>query len=402
MTRGAESDERDSARAWLRVAAAFLAGAVSFGVLYSFGVFLKPIAREFHANVVEASAFFSLTAIVYYLFGAFAGRLSDLFGPRLIVACGAAAVGLGLFFTAFAHRLWFGYLAYASGVGVGGACVYVPTLAAVGGWFVKRRNAALGIATAGNGIGSIAFPPLAAALIGRLGWRATDLVFAFLAPALLFVCAFLVGPPMAARAEGGARPLVRDLFTSREFVILYLSWVMVSSALFETIVFLPSFARAHGTGRIAAAALVSTIGGSGVAGRLAFGPAGDRLEALALFKLTCLIMALSYAIWLFLPSYGWLLVFAVIFGISYGTRFAALPAVLIDYFGIPGLGTTLGLFLTASGLAALIGPMLAGLAIDLEGGFKGAVLFAFAMGLLGFVALLPLRGRRGRERDPLR
>jgi hypothetical protein len=33
------------------------------GVIYSFGVFLKPMAAEFDANAAGESAFFSITAV---------------------------------------------------------------------------------------------------------------------------------------------------------------------------------------------------------------------------------------------------------------------------------------------------------------------------------------------------
>ena len=86
----------DSPRAWLMVAAAFLASFVVFGVIYSFGVFLKPMAAEFDANAVGASAFFSITAAVFYASGAVTGRLADRYEPRRIVAireCSAAFNG---------------------------------------------------------------------------------------------------------------------------------------------------------------------------------------------------------------------------------------------------------------------------------------------------------------------
>jgi MFS family permease len=104
-------------------------------------------------------------------------------------------------------------------------------------------------------------------------------------------------------------------------------------------------------------------------------------------------MAVSYAIWLLSSSYLWLAVFAVVLGINYGSRIAAVPAVLIGLFGVDGLGTTLGVFFTATGLAALLGPTLAGVAIELSGGYRGGILFALATGLLGFVAILPVRSR---------
>ena len=44
MDRDLVSTKPDSVRAWLMVVATFLAGFVVFGVIYSFGVFLKPMA----------------------------------------------------------------------------------------------------------------------------------------------------------------------------------------------------------------------------------------------------------------------------------------------------------------------------------------------------------------------
>jgi MFS family permease len=167
----------DTGRAWLVVAAAFSSSFVVFGVVYSFGVFLQPIADEFHADSAATSAFFSITAAVYYGLGAFAGRAADRFGPRAVVAAGAAILGLGLGLTALVDQIWAGYLTYGLGVGIGGACCYVPPLAAVGGWFVKHRNTALGVAAAGTGAGTMAVPPIAAALIHHFGWRLTDVSF---------------------------------------------------------------------------------------------------------------------------------------------------------------------------------------------------------------------------------
>ncbi|MGH7095328.1 MAG: hypothetical protein ACREFB_17585, partial [Stellaceae bacterium] len=93
----------DSRRAWLVVLSAFAASFVVFGVVYSFGVFLKPVAAEFDAGPAAAAAFFSITVAVYYALGAFAGNAADRFGPRAIVATGAAILGLGLCLTALVH-----------------------------------------------------------------------------------------------------------------------------------------------------------------------------------------------------------------------------------------------------------------------------------------------------------
>src|SRR5271169_6337733 len=161
----------DSPRAWRMVAAAFVAMCAVYGVAYSFGAFFKPMAAEFGARRSATSAVFSITVLVWCFLGPVTGHLSDRFGPRIVVATGAVVMSIGLALTSMIDRLWLGYITYGIGVGVGVACAYVPMVAVVGGWFIRRRNTALGIAVAGIGFGTVCGAPLSAALISHLGWR---------------------------------------------------------------------------------------------------------------------------------------------------------------------------------------------------------------------------------------
>ena len=56
--------ELDSPRAWVIAFAAF-SMFTTFGVVYSFGAFVKPMAAEFHSNRAAISAVFSITAFIY-------------------------------------------------------------------------------------------------------------------------------------------------------------------------------------------------------------------------------------------------------------------------------------------------------------------------------------------------
>lgn len=391
---GADTTAIDSVRAWIIVVASFFSSSIVFGTIYSFGVFLKPMAGEFHVNSASISIVFSITSIIFYVLAAPAGRLADRYGPRTVIAAGAAVLGSGLCLTAIAGNIWLAYLTYGIGVGVGGAGCYIPPLAAVGGWFSRRRNLALGIAAAGTGAGTLVFPPVAAALIQHFGWRTAYAAFGVAGAAILFACAVAMQTPPMSRTQANSGPKLGHLLRSRAFLLLYLSWVLATTALLVPFVFLPAFARDHGASEIAAAALVSTIGGTSIFGRVILGPLADRIGVQLLFKLTVLMMAVSYAIWL-LSSYVWLVLFAVVLGTSYGSRIAAVPAVLIELFGSENLGSTLGVFFTASAVSALLGPTLAGFAVELSGGYRGGILFALATGLLGFAAIVPLRRDSG-------
>jgi MFS family permease len=381
--------EPDSGAGWLAVLSAFIAGFVVFGVMYSFGVFFTPMEVEFHASHTATSVFFAVTGMLFYLFGSITGWLSDRFGPQRIVAAGAVIMGAGLALTAAAPRMWIGYLAYSAGAGIGASCAYIPTLALVGGWFTRHRTTALGVAAAGTGCGTLLVPPVAAVLIQAFGWRTTYALFGAGSFVLLLICAWFARPPPLVRV-----PRATSLWAvvwSRPFALLYASWVLATTGLVTSMVFLPPFALAAGASPVAASALISIIGGMSVLGRGGIGFISRKVGSVPLYKLSVLVMAASYLLWLPFTGYGWLVAFAATLGFGYGLRIALTPVILIELFGLGNLGAVLGAFFTASSISSLCGPLIAGLIIDQTGSHQLGVAFALVMGILGFIAVAPLR-----------
>ncbi|MGA9016723.1 MAG: MFS transporter [Acetobacteraceae bacterium] len=366
---------------------AFTVGFVVFGTMYSFGAFFEPMAGEFRASRAATSAFFSI--LIFYLAGSVAGHFGDRLGPAVMTALGAAVMGGGLVLTGFIGQMWEGYLTYGIGVGIGAACAYMPTLAILGGWFNRQRNAALGTAAAGTGCGMLVVPPLSAALIERFGWRVTSMIVGVGCAVLLALVAMLVRPPPLAAADVH-RPL-GGIVRSFEFLMLYASWVLATIALFVPFVFLPAYVAIHGGDQVAGAALLSLLGGVSILGRLGIGVFTDRIGTTRLLKAAVLLMAVSYLIWIIAPSYVWLVGFAVTLGLGYGLRIALMPAVLIELFGVQNLGAILGIFFTASGISAVVGPLLAGFIVDATGSYDWGIAFALVAGTLGFAAVALLR-----------
>jgi MFS family permease len=375
-------------QAWTAVAVGFVSTFTVFGVAYSFGAFFGPMAEEFAAGRGATSAVFSITAFLYFLLGAVSGRASDRFGPRPVLLVGAVVMGAGLAGTAAVDRLWLGYVTYGVGVGVGVACGYVPMLAVVGGWFERRRSLALGIAVAGVGVGTLAVAPLAGALIERFGWRSTYLFFAAGSTVLLLLCAAAVQRPPS--VAGQPPPALGPAARTPAFASLYTSAILLSLALFVPFVFLPPFAEARGSSKVAAATLVGVIGGSSVVGRLVLGAAGDRIGHVRTYQGCFLLVAVSFPIWLASDRYAWLVVFATVLGFGYGGFIALNPAVVAELFGVHGLGGLIGTLYTSAAIGALIGPPAAGLVIDRTGSYQVAITAALVLSALSFVALLPL------------
>jgi MFS family permease len=184
---------------------------------------------------------------------------------------------------------------------------------------------------------------------------------------------------------------VGDIVRSFEFLMLYASWVLATTALFVPFVFLPVYASSQGASQFAGSMLLALLGGVSILGRLGIGALGDRLGTPILFKASVLLMAISYFLWLAAPSYPWLVAFAAALGLGYGFRMSLMPTVLIELFGVQHLGAVLGIFFTASGISAILGPPLAGLLVDMTGNYQWSIVFALLAGTAGFALVVPLR-----------
>ncbi|MBW0091241.1 MFS transporter [Pseudonocardia sp. KRD-184] len=380
----------DGRSGWITVAVAFTSMAVCFGVAYSFGAFFAPMAAEFGTGSGATSLVFGVTACCWFVLGSVSGRAVDRFGPRPVLLVAALALGTGLLVTAAVRDLWIGYLTYGLGVGIAVACGYVPMVAIVGAWFERRRAIALAVAVSGIGIGTLAGAPLAAALIDAVGWRQTHVVFGIGGAALLLVCALVVRRPPAP-TSGPSMP-VGELVRTVAFRSMYAATLLSSLALFVPFVFLPATALALGSSAVAAAALVGVIGVSSVVGRLAMGTVAERFGRIATFRASFAVLGASFGIWFVGGSYPVLVAFAVVLGVGYGGWIALQPAVIAELFGLRGLGGVVGLVYTSGGIGALLGAPVAGVLVDVTGGYGWAIAFAGVCGVGSFLALIPLRG----------
>src|SRR5206468_2866684 len=162
---------------WIVVAGAFLVLFVAYGAQYSFGVFFSAFLQEFGWSRASLSGAFSVYAFAYCVFGFPAGRLTDLWGPRVVIATGGLFLGVALAGMSLVAELWQPYVLYGLVAGLGMSTAYVPCNTTVVKWFVARRGLAVGLASSGASVGTFALPPLAQLLVASVGWRTAYVVF---------------------------------------------------------------------------------------------------------------------------------------------------------------------------------------------------------------------------------
>jgi predicted MFS family arabinose efflux permease len=378
----------DSRRAWVVVAAAFISTFTVFGVAYSFGAFFDSMSEEFGTGKGATALMFSITTCWYFVLGLVSGKAADRFGPRPVLLVGAVLLTAGLLATSRVESIWLGYVTYGALVGSAVACGYVPMVATVGGWFVRRRTAALGIAVAGIGVGTLVVAPLSEQLIDAHGWRTAYVVLGVAGGlALLLASLGAHRPPL----DVGQPPVaLAHIARQRGFVVMYAATFLVSLALFVPFVFIADYAENEGIASGPAAALVGIIGAASVAGRLGLGALGARWGSARLMQLSFAVLAASFLIWLGAgDSYPALVMFTIVMGVGYGGFIALAPAVTATLFGTVGLGTILGALYTAAGVGGLAGPPLAGAVID-GVSYAAAIGMALALSVAATAVLLAL------------
>jgi MFS family permease len=380
----------DSARAWIVSGAAFVASFVAYGFLYAFGVFLKPIGSALGVSHAVMASVFSCMSLSGYALGPFTGDWADHVGPRKVMATGALVFTAGVLATARATSFAVALPALGVGVGAGLASVYVPSLAAVGEWFKKERAFALGIAVSGIGVGTLVAAPLSAWLIREHGWRNTLTIEGLAGGGLLLLSAlFMFKPPVKVESKRGSRA-VWEKVRSRPFLLIFLARLLTGIPVFVTMVYLPALAMKEGVGSVSAAALVGYIGAGSLLSRIGLNAAAEKIGAIIPFQFSCILVAVACVIWMFAYSYPALIVFVVVMGISYGGVASLTPAVAIQIFGLENIGELLGFLLMSYGVAAAVGPPIAGLLVDRSGNYRDIIWFALVTAIAGTLVAISL------------
>jgi MFS family permease len=378
-----------------RVAAAAAAGVfVSFAsvLVYTFGIFLKPLAETFAWSRQEVSAAFGFAAITVAFASPVLGHLLDRHGARrVVIPCltvfGCAFASLSL----LTPHLWHLYATFIVLGIVGNGTAQMAYSRAVASWFDRRRGLALAIVMCGGAVGAMILPPVAEALVSRWGWRAAFAALGgmILTVGLPTVLAFIRERPAASsrRDELSSGASVMEGVGSRVFWILVTVLFFSSIAQNGAIAHLSALLTDRGVTSGGGALALSAMGAASLIGRLSTGWLLDRFFA---GRVACGLLGTA-ALGTFLLSDANSLtagvLAAALIGFGMGGEADVTPYVLSRHFGLRSFSVLYGLTWTAYAIAGALGPTLMGRAFDLTRSYE-ALLINLSLVTLATAALM--------------
>jgi len=371
------------------------------GVLFTYGLLFTTLEDEFGWSRTFLSSCVSLAFLMLGIGGIAAGRLSDRFGPGPVLGVSAVFFGLGYVFLSQASEPWVVLVSYGIFVGIGMSTHDVVTLSTIARWFDKRRGTMTGFVKVGTAAGQVAIPPLFAVMIANQGWRAGMLTLGLASLAVLLFAASLVKRPdrpaavqdKAGNSSAGEPGSGFDL-AWRSRVL----WTLcaIQFCFLPSLTTVPVHIAAHGAdmgiNALNTAWLISVIGASSVAGRVAVGTLIDWLGVKLAFALALAMLFAGLGGILFASSPVLLFAATAVYGIAHGGLFTVVSPTIAAYFGMRAHGSLLGLVAFFGMVGGAIGPFLAGMVHDATDGYALAFGTLAAMALAGLVLVLTLPG----------
>jgi MFS family permease len=407
---------------WIVTACAFLVLFLTYGIQYSFGVFLPAMLNELGWQRAEIAGAFSLYGMVYSGCSWFSGRLTDSQGPRFVITLGGVFLGCGVIATSQVSAKWQMYLFYGFIAAIGMSSAFIPCNATVVKWFQRKRGLALGLASSGSSSGILICPPLAAICISHYGWRPVYLMCGvILFISLIIIARFMVRSPelmglapdgdpviaptqtvhperSAGEVEGRTNAIPHPILLSgwsfqeargfSAFWLLGLVFIIMLLTVSAPFVHIVAFAQDLGFSSAQGALAVSIMGLFSFIGSIWLGPLSDRIGRKQGLLISLTLHVVAFVLFVFTKSLLMLYAGAAAFGFFYGSMATLFSALVGDYFGRLHAGAITGFYFAISGMLGAWGAMIFGYLRDVNGNYRLAFSGAIVTSLLTLVLFL--------------
>lgn len=377
---------------------------------YATSIFFQAMFTDLGWSRGDLALSISVGSVLAASAGPFVGSIVDKHGAGWIMAVGALATGICLAFLSYVQVMWQAFIIFPllSLFRVG--FVTIPGTAMVSHWFEKKRGRALGIMTAGQGMGGLVLSPLTTLLITNLGWRISWVVIGILTCITIVPASLLLAKQkpeiMGLKPDGvSAKNRRQESFSKDEEKVSTQDNVWTLRTILKMPVFwliallYPLYLFGHvsifqhgyslfmdkGIPAITAGSMISILGLLSLSGKIVLGYLSDKMPVSSIMMIALGLAAASTCL-LYLDNAtlgAWL--FVIIWGFWECGIIALQPAMVANTFDQAIIGKMLGIFTLFTVFPQLIGPAFMGYVFDITGNYNLALFSIIVLYLISLV-----------------
>src|SRR5712691_9185446 len=389
---------------WIVASVVLVILALSFGAPWITVVALKPIAAETGGLRSVPALAGALAWIGYGAGGILMGHVAERVGVRWTVMFGAVMIGVGLALSTGGEKwqLYVGQGLFMGFLGIGG--MNAPFYIYVSRWFDRRRGSALALISSGSYLAGAVWPPIFERAIAYAGWRQTMLAFGLLEIAVVVPLAviFLARPPELPRPSGllgAAAAPDRVLGWPPNLVFAFLATAVVFCCIPMAMpqAHLPAFCSDLGIAASHGAAMLSVLLGTAFVSRQFWGWVSDRFGGLNTVLTGSAFQIMAMAAFLLTQDEVGLFTVAAAFGLGFAGIIPAYILAIRELLPAAEAYWRITVFLLCSGTGMAIGGWLAGALYDHFGFYAPAFAAGVAANAVNLVIIgtLVLRQKSG-------
>jgi predicted MFS family arabinose efflux permease len=270
-------------------------------------------------------------------------------------------------------------------------------------WFVRRRGIAVAIASCGNYLSGVIWPPLIQHFIEIDGWRATQIGVGVICVVTLLPLSLLLrrrAPThhqAAASTTAAGKLETLGISSNALMILLFIAGIACCVAMSMPQVHIVAYCGDLGYGPARGAEMLSLMLGFGLISRITGGYFADRIGGVATLLVSSALQGFALFLYLFFDGLFSLYVISALFGLFQGSIVPMYAIVVREYFAPGEAGTRLGVVLLATLGGMALGGWMSGLIFDLTGSYQAAFLNGLGWNLINVSIIGWLLFRSGRR-----
>jgi len=392
----------DSRYAWWRLLAS--ATLTAFGAVGMWGVVVvfPALQAEFNASRADVSFAYTTTMLGFGAGAIALGRLIDARGAFVTMTLATVLLASGYALSALVHSLWLFAALQGVLIGFGSAAAFIPLVADISHWFVKRRALAMAICASGNYVGGAAWPKVIDMLTTTHDWRTAYLVVAAVCLVGMLPCCLVLRPRSPAHGTGtpaAAPHSARSLGLSPNGLQVWLGIAGVGCCVAMSMpqVHIVAYCVDLGYGTARGADMLAMMTAFGIVSRIGSGWLADRVGGLRTLLLGSTAQAVALFGYLVSDGLVSLYIVSALFGLFQGGIIPSYGVIVREYFPPREAGARMGIAISATIVGMALGGWMGGVLFDMTGSYRAAFINGIAWNGLNAAIVWWLLTRQNRR-----